>query len=52
MTFGRDFARRVIAWARRVRADEITVQQFPIITETFIDNEPGEHPYRIRIWWG
>jgi hypothetical protein len=48
----REFTRRVIACARRVGADEVSVQQFPITTDLFVDDEPGEHPYRIRIWWG
>jgi hypothetical protein len=47
----RDFARRVIAWARAVGADEITVQQYPVTADVYIDDEAGEHPYRIRIWW-
>ncbi|OXM56412.1 hypothetical protein CFP71_13365 [Amycolatopsis thailandensis] len=45
-----DYARRVIDWARRMRADEITVQQNPV-TEYPVVGQPGEHPYRIRIWW-
>jgi hypothetical protein len=44
------FARRVIDWARTMLADEITVQQYPVTPEP-ADGEPGEHPYRIRIWW-
>jgi hypothetical protein len=45
-----DYARRVIEWARRMRADEITVQQHPV-TEYPVVGNPGEHPHRIRIWW-
>jgi hypothetical protein len=46
----RDFARRVIEWARTVEADEISVQQHPVTPEPVWD-EPGENPYKIRIWW-
>lgn len=45
-----DYTRRVIDWARRMRADEITVQQNPA-TEEPVVGKPGENPYRIRIWW-
>ncbi|WP_410646182.1 hypothetical protein [Amycolatopsis sp. cmx-4-54] len=45
-----DYASRVIDWARRMRADEITVQQNPV-TEYPVVGKPGEHPYRIGIWW-
>lgn len=47
----RDFTQRVLVWARSMRADEITVQQYPITDDLFVDNAPGESPYRIRIWW-
>jgi hypothetical protein len=47
----RDFTQRVLVWARSMRADEITVQQYPVTDELFVDNAPGENPYRIRIWW-
>jgi hypothetical protein len=45
----RDFARRVIAWARTMRADVITVEQH--LTDAVVNDEPGEHPLRVRIWW-
>ncbi|WP_410646256.1 hypothetical protein [Amycolatopsis sp. cmx-4-54] len=45
-----DYARRVIEWARAMRADEITVQQHPA-TEAPVVGKPGENPYRIRVWW-
>jgi hypothetical protein len=44
----RDYARRVIDWARAVRADEISVQQYPATADGDVWGEPGEHPYRIR----
>lgn len=44
------YTRDVIEWASAMRASEITVQQFPPTLQA-IDNEPGEHPYRIRLWW-
>lgn len=47
----RCYARDVIAWARRMRADEISVRQYPITDHVWVEDEPGEHPYRIRIWW-
>ncbi|GAB3448870.1 hypothetical protein GCM10027436_42740 [Actinophytocola sediminis] len=47
----RDYAQKVITWARSMRADEITVQQYPTVADLFVDNSPGENPYRIRIWW-
>jgi hypothetical protein len=46
-----EFASRFIAWARSVKADEISVQQFPALPDGDVWNKPGEHPYRIRIWW-
>lgn len=45
----RDHTQRIIDWAREVNADEITVQQFPPAERVW--NEPGENPYRVRIWW-
>lgn len=47
----RAFAQRVIDWAKRVRADEISTQQYPPEPTLRVWNEPGEHPYKIRIWW-
>ena len=47
----RDYAGRVIAWARAMRADEISVQQYPVTADGDVWDQPGEHPYRIRIWW-
>lgn len=44
-----EFAARVIDWAREVRADEISVRQFPGHDEVW--NKPGPKPYRIRLWW-
>jgi hypothetical protein len=46
----RDFARRVIEWARTMQADEISVQQHPVTPEP-VWGQPGENPYKIRIWW-
>lgn len=43
-----DYTRSVIAWARAVRADEITVQQYPTNADMYFDDEPGDHPFRIR----
>lgn len=45
------FAQRVIDWARTMRADEISTQQYPPEPTLRVWNEPGEHPYKIRIWW-
>jgi hypothetical protein len=45
------FAQRVIDWARTVRADEISTQQYPPEPILHAWNKPGEHPYKIRIWW-
>jgi hypothetical protein len=47
----RAFAQRVIDWAKRVRADEISTQQYPPEPTLRVWHEPGEHPYKIRIWW-
>jgi hypothetical protein len=47
----RDYTQSVLTWARSMRADEITVQQYPFTDDLFVDNGPGENPYRIRIWW-
>lgn len=44
------FAHRVIAWARSMDADEISVYQYPP-TDSPVWNKPGERPYRVRIWW-
>jgi hypothetical protein len=44
------YAQRVIDWARTMGADEITVQQHPA-TDQDVVGKPGEHPYRIRLWW-
>jgi hypothetical protein len=44
------YAQRVIDWAKRMRADRITVQQHPA-TPAPVVGEPGEHPFRIRLWW-
>ncbi|GAA3586828.1 hypothetical protein GCM10022222_84420 [Amycolatopsis ultiminotia] len=44
------YAQRVIDWARRLRADEITVQQHPATPHPIV-GKPGDQPYRIRIWW-
>ncbi|WP_454199549.1 hypothetical protein [Nocardia sp. Marseille-Q1738] len=45
-----EFAARVIAWARTLRADEISVQQFPAAGGDVWDG-PGPSPYRVRLWW-
>ncbi|WP_410570654.1 hypothetical protein [Amycolatopsis sp. cmx-4-61] len=45
-----DYAQRVIDWARTMGANEITVQQHPA-TDQDVVGKPGEHPYRIRLWW-
>jgi hypothetical protein len=43
-------AQRVIDWARSVQADEICTYQYPH-TDSPVWNRPGDHPYRLRIWW-
>jgi hypothetical protein len=45
-----DYAQRVIDWARTMGADEITVRQHPL-TDQDVVGKPGEHPFRIRLWW-
>lgn len=45
----RDFARQVIPWARVMRADEISVEQYPTTNGCVVEGTPGEHPH--RIWW-
>jgi hypothetical protein len=47
----RAFAQRVIDWARTMRADEISTQQYPPEPTLRVWNEPGAHPYKIRVWW-
>ncbi|MGF6881708.1 hypothetical protein ABH933_001219 [Nocardia sp. GP40] len=48
----REYAALVIDWARRMRADEISVQQFPSPPDNRdVEGKPGPHPYRIRLWW-
>lgn len=47
----RAFAQQVIDWAKTVRADEISTQQYPPEPTLRVWNEPGEQPYKIRIWW-
>ncbi|WP_280248519.1 MULTISPECIES: hypothetical protein [Nocardia] len=47
-----EFAARVIAWARSMRADEINVRQYPPSAELGdVIGKPGPNPYRIRLWW-
>jgi hypothetical protein len=44
------YTQRVIDWAERMGADEITVQQHPY-TDKPVSRRPGGHPHKIRIWW-
>jgi hypothetical protein len=44
------YTQRVIDWARSMHADEITVAQYPPTDRPTVGT-PGEHPYRIRLWW-
>lgn len=44
-----ELTQRVIAWANKVRADEVATEQSMSMERVW--NAPGDNPGRVRIWW-